>query len=140
MAVARRMPVSFHSVFPAGAYLVGPIEAVADFDAPKREDGSRPQARDKETGQLVWSVPVLDADPEAGKKDKTLNVKVLADVHPVTPENTTPFPFTPVEFEGLQLTAYVEETGQGRSRVAWSIRATDVIAPKSRAAAGKGGE
>lgn len=139
MAVARRMPVSFPTVFPAGAYLVGPPEAVADFDAPKREDGTRPQARDKETSQLVWSVPVLDADPEAGKKDKTVSVKVLADHHPVMPENTSGFPFTPIEFEGLMLTPYVDENGP-RPRLAWSIRATGIIAPKAPAAAGKGGE
>lgn len=142
MAVARRLSVPFTTVFPAGAYLVGAIEEVADFDAPKREDGTRPQVRDKDTGQRVWSVPVLDADPDAGKKDKTITVKVLADVHPVVPANDTPFPFTPVEFEGLQLTAYVDENGP-RPRLAWSFRATGLVAPgKSRpgAGTGKGGE
>ena len=134
MALARRIALSFEDVFPAGAYVVGDVEEVADFDAPKREDGSRPQARDKDTGLRVWSVPVLDADPEAGKKDKTINVKVLADVHPVMPDNPTAFPFTPVEFEGLTATAYVDDNG-ARPRLAWSFRATGLVAPKSGAKA-----
>lgn len=67
MAVQRRMQVRHEDVFPAGAFLVGEVEAVADFDAERRAHGSRPQQVDRETGVLVWSVQVLDADPEARK-------------------------------------------------------------------------
>ena len=104
MAVQRRIKVAFADVFPAGAFLVGEVEAVTDFNAPARADGSRPQLLDKESGLPVWSVPVLDADPQASKRDKTLTVKVSAAHQPVPPENKTPFPFRPVEFVGLTAT------------------------------------
>lgn len=46
MAMQRRIPVHTADVFPDGAYLVGPVEAVMDFNAGKRPDGSRPQQTD----------------------------------------------------------------------------------------------
>lgn len=122
MAVQRRIKIGFADVFPAGAFLVGDVEAVADFNAAPRADGSRPQQHDKESGLPVWSVPVLDADPEAGKRDKTVTVKVSAPHQPVPPENKTPFPFTPVEFVGLTITPWVDDNGP-RPRLAWSLRA-----------------
>lgn len=128
MAIARRISVSFADVFPHGAFLVGEVEPVADFNAPQRSDGSRPQQLDKETGLPVWSVPVLDADPEAGERDKTVTVKISAPHQPVPPGNSTPFPFTPVEFAGLTITAWIDDNGP-RARLAWSIRATDLVAP-----------
>jgi hypothetical protein len=134
MAMQRRLKVQFGDVFPVGAFLVGEVEPVLDFDAPKRADGVRPQAMDKESGLPVWSVPVLDADPEAGKKEKTAVVKFSARVRPVPPRNDTPFPFTPVEFTGLTATAYVDDNGQ-YPRLAWSLRADGMCAPGQ---AGKG--
>jgi len=134
MAMQRRLKVQFRDVFPAGAFLVGEVEPVLDFDAPKRGDGVRPQAMDKDSGLPVWSAPVLDADPEAGRKDKTVAVKIGAKVRPVPPRNDTPFPFTPVEFTGLSATAYVDDNGQ-RPRLAWSLRADGLCAPGQ---AGKG--
>lgn len=124
----KRMPVGHGDVFPAGAYLVGVVEAVADFNAPARPDGSRPQQRDKDTGLMVWSVPVLDADELAGKREKTVSVKLLADVQPVPPKNETPFPFTPVEFVGLTALPYIDDSGN-RPRIAWSYRAQGMTAP-----------
>jgi hypothetical protein len=124
------MQVQHSDVFPLGAYLVGDVEAVADFNAQARPDGSRPQATDQESGLLVWSVPVLDADPEAGKRDKTVNVKVSAKVQPVPPENKSGTPFTLVEFTGLTATAWIDDNGP-RARLAWSLRATGIVAPGS---------
>lgn len=137
MALGRRIPVSFASVFPSGAFLVGEVEPVADFDAPRNGEGGRPQAVDKDSGLRVWSVPVLDADPEAGKRDKTVTVKVLASVQPVPPKNETPFPFTPVAFEGLTVTPYVDDNGP-RPRLAWSFRATGIVAAGAAAVSVKG--
>ena len=136
MAIARRIPVSFADVFPAGAFLVGEVEPVADFNAPARADGSRPQQLDKDNGLPVWSVPVLDADPEASKRDKTVTVKVSAPYQPVPPTNPTPFPFTPVEFVGLTITGWVDDNGP-RARLAWSIRAEDICAPGEALKAGR---
>lgn len=130
MAMQKRMPVGHQDVFPAGAYLVGAVEAVADFNAAAREDGSRPQQRDKDTGLLVWSVPVLDADELAGKRDKTVSIKLLAEVQPVPPKNETPFPFTPVEFVGLTALPYIDDSGN-RPRIAWSYRAQGMTSPGS---------
>src|SRR5699024_8737976 len=120
MAVSRRMPVRMADVFPDGAYLVGEFEPVRDFHAERRADGSRPQQVDKETGLAVWQVPVLDADPEAGRRDKTLTVKIAAEVQPVPPANKTDSPFTPVSFNGLTVTPWIDDSG-ARARLAYSI-------------------
>ncbi len=128
MAMQKRFPVAMGDVFPAGAYLKGAVEAVTDFQAEKRPDGSRPQAVDKDSGQLLWQVQVLDADPEAGKKDTAVTIRIAAPVQPVPPHNDTPFPFTPVEFEGLTALAWVDDAGN-RPRIAWSFRATGLKAP-----------
>lgn len=135
MALARRIPVSFTSVFPAGAFLVGEVEPVADFDAPRAGDGARPQAVDKDTGLRVWVVPVLDADRLAAKKEKTISIKILAPVQPVPPKNQTGFPFTPVAFDGLTVTPYVDDNGP-RARLAWSFRATGLLPVAAGPAAG----
>lgn len=134
MAMQRRMQVKHRDVFPEGAYLVGEVEPVADYNAQPRPDGSRPQATDPESGLLVWSVPVLDADPEAGKRDKTVTVKVSAKVQPVPPENTSGSPFTLVEFTGLTATAWIDDNG-ARPRLAWSLRATGIVEPGTRTGA-----
>lgn len=128
MAVSRRMEVVFGSVFPAGAYLVGDVEPVMDFQQEKRADGTRPQQMDPETGELIWTVPVLDADPEARKNEKTINVKISARQQPVPPANTGDLPFVPVEFEGLTVTPWIDDNGQ-RPRLAWSYRAKGMSAP-----------
>lgn len=140
MAMQKRFKVEHAEVFPAGAFLKGEVEPVLDFDAPKREDGSRPQATDRETGLLLWQATVLDADEDAGKRETALSVKFVAKVQPVPPENKTPFPWTPVEFVGLTALAYAEYTGtkdrdgKDRVRIAWSFRAEGMVEPR---AAGK---
>ncbi|MDN5893289.1 MAG: plasmid replication, integration and excision activator [Nocardioides sp.] len=141
MAMQKRFKVQHGDVFPAGAFLKGAVEPVMDFNAEKRADGSRPQATDKDTGLLMWQAIVLDADEEAGKKDTALSVKFAAKVQPVPPENKTPFPWTPIEFVGLTALAYVDDSGNGRPRIAWSFRAEEMVAPgeagKSTGGAGK---
>lgn len=133
MAIQRRLNVGHSSVFPAGAFLVSEVEAVLDFQAAVRPDGSRPQKTDPDTGLLVWAVQVLDADETAGKRDKTVSVKLLAPHQPVPPKNDTAFPFRPVEFVGLTALPYVDDSSN-RPRIAWSYRADGMQAPASRAA------
>lgn len=128
MVTQRRIPVAHADVFPEGAFLKGEVEAVLDFDAKKRDDGSRPQATDQESGLLVWQVMVLDADDQAGKKDIAVAVKFSAKHQPVPPENTSGLPWTPVEFDGLTATAWVDDNGF-RPRLAWSYRAQSMQAP-----------
>jgi hypothetical protein len=127
MAINGRFKVSMGDVFPHGAYVVSEVEPVRDFEKSTRE---RPvQATDKESGQLVWSVSVLDADPDARKDAKTVTVKLSAPVQPIPPEAMAGLPFRPVEFDGLTVTPYVNENG-GRARVAYSLRATAMRAPQ----------
>lgn len=131
MAMQKRFRVEHGEVFPAGAFLKGAVEPVADFNAGKREDGSRPQQVDRDTGLLLWQAVVLDADEEAGKRETALTVKFAAKVQPVPPANPTSFPWTPVEFVGLTALAYVDDSGN-RPRIAWSFRAEDIVTPRPR--------
>lgn len=129
MAMQKRFKVEHGDVFPNGAYLNGGVEEVFDFNAPARPDGSRPQQTDKDTGLLMWQVTVLDADEEARKRDMALSVKFAAKNRPSAPVNKTPFPWTPVEFVGLSALPYVDDSGNGRARIAWSFRAEGMVEP-----------
>lgn len=130
MAIKSRFAVPMGEVFPHGAYVVSEVEPVRDFD--KSAPGRPVQQLDKETGLPVWAIGVLDADPEARSKDKTLQVKIAAQHQPVPPEAVNGLPFRPVEFEGLTVTPYVDEKS-GRPRVAYSIRATGMRSPGGHA-------
>ena len=127
MALTNRFKISMLDVFPHGAYLVSEVEQVRDFD--KSSAGRPVQAVDKESGLPVWAVSVLDADPEARRADKTVTVKIAARHQPVPPEAAPGVPFRPVEFDGLTVTPYVNESG-GRPRVAYSLRASGMRAPQ----------
>ena len=65
MAMPRKVPVSFDIVFPHGAYMVGEISPVRDYDRSTKENPV--QATDPDTGVPIWAVDVVDADPEANK-------------------------------------------------------------------------
>lgn len=131
VAINGRFRVSMDDVFPAGAYVVGEVEAVRDFEKSTPERFA--QARDKETGELLWSVPVLDADESAPKNAKTVVVvvKISAPVQPVPPEAVAGLPFRPVEFEGLTVTPYLDDK---RNRVTYSLRARAMRSPAARIA------
>src|SRR4051794_10495242 len=121
-----KVPIPFDFVFPHGCLFLG-VEPATDFD--RRGQGDD-QVRDKETGERVWLVKVLDLDPEAGKfgASKEVKVKVLAPHQPVPPTSTVPSYPPAVEFTDLTLTPYTDSqrckgTGKCRARLAWSIRA-----------------
>jgi hypothetical protein len=131
--------VSFDYVFPAGAMLVA-VEPVRDFEG-KDSGGGDSQARDKETGQRLWQVTVIDNDEEAARfgRSPAVKVKIAASVSPVAPAAQVPG-FRPlVAFEGLTLTPYVDQgrckpAGRGGSyrcgaRQAYALRATAMVAP-----------
>jgi hypothetical protein len=130
MAIQGAIQLGHDGVFSHGCYVVGEVEPVRDFDRSTRE--TPVQAVDKDTGVPVWSVDVIDADPEA--RDKTVRVKVLSPVQPVPPDTAPGVPFRPVEFENLTATPYVTTTASGRGRLAWSFKATGMAAPKRPAA------
>lgn len=135
MAMQTPIPVRFEDVFPHGAFALD-VSAVEDFDKPQ---GTDRQTRDKVSGERVWSVRVLDGDPESRKGQAELAVKIAAPVQPVPPETLPGLPFRPVEFDGMTVTPYVDERGK-RPRVAYSLRASGMrpvkpaAAPKPQAA------
>ena len=121
MALQGAIPVEFGTVFPDGAYAAGVFEAVRDFD---RSQGDRfVQQKDKGTGLPVWTVDVIDADPQA--RARTVKVKVAAEYQLTLPPASAGSPFTAVEFTGLTVTPYVNQAG----RLAYSFKATGVRAP-----------
>ena len=123
-------PVEFGTVFPSGVYAARGFEKVRDFD---RSQGDRVvQQTDKVTGLPLWVVEVIDADPEA--RQRTVKVKIAAQVQPVLPPVTAGSPFTAVEFDGMTATPYVDSgrcQGKGKcaARQAYSLKATGVRAP-----------
>ncbi|MEU7942243.1 plasmid replication, integration and excision activator [Microbispora bryophytorum] len=134
MALQGPIPVSFAMVFPHGCYLVGEVEAVKDFDA--SANGRFVQARDKQSGELVWQIAVMDADPQVKPAQKTVAVKIIAPVQPVPPAPVAGLPFTPVEFDGVTVTPYVN----GNGRLAYSIRVREMRPPRTGSAkSGHGG-
>jgi hypothetical protein len=126
MAMPRKIPVDFQVAFPHGAYAVGEVQPLRDYDRSTKD--SVVQMVDPDTGLLVWQVEVVDGDPDAKKSTRTVAVKISAKVQPVLPERLSGLPFTPVEFDKLTATAYIEEKGDF-SNIAWSLRAADVRAP-----------
>ena len=122
MALQGAIPIDFGTVFPDGAYAAGVFEAVRDFD---RSQGDRfVQQLDKGTGLPVWTVDVIDADPNA--RERTVRVKVAAEYQPTLPPASAGLPFVAVEFNGMTVTPYVKEA---TGRLAYSFRATGVRAP-----------
>ena len=130
MALQGPIPIEFGAVFPGGAYAAGGFEMVRDFD---RSTADRVvQQADKHTGLPLWVVEVIDADPDA--RQRTVKVKVAAQVQPVLPPPVAGSPFTPVEFDGMTVTPYVDGSrcqGHGRcaAKQAYSLKATGVRAP-----------
>ncbi len=109
------IPVEFGMFFPDGAYAAGKFEMVRDFD---RSSGDRVvQQIDRVTGLPLWVVEVIDADEAA--RQRTVKVKVAAQVQPVLPSPAPGSPFTAVEFEGLMATPHVDSSrcqGKGKDK------------------------
>ena len=133
-----RLPVGMADVFPYGCHLVpGSITEAMDYD---EATGRRSPAVDQRTGKPVFQCRVSDRDRELEGRSREVVVKILADRKPTPPTGTA---FELVEFEGLQVTPYVDTgrcQGKGRcgARMAFSLRATGIKAarpmPKQHAA------
>lgn len=133
MAIAKRFKISHDEVFPHGAYLVSDVSPVNDFERSTRDN--KVQQLDADTGLPIWSVDVLDADPDASRAARTVVVKFSAKAQPVPPANESGTPFTPVIFHGLTALPYVEKVSEDFSRVAWSYKA-DAMGPVKSQASG----
>lgn len=131
MAIQSAIPVSFDAFFPRGAFVVGEVEPIVKWS----DDGERQgQDLDKNSGHPLWQVRVIDADPAAKKGQGEVTVKIASISEPQLPPELNGLPFRPAVFEGLTVTPYVKE-GQGRPRVAYSLRAREMRpAPKPRGA------
>ena len=127
MAIAGAIKVDCAEVFPHGLGVVGEVTPLADFNASTKDN--RVQATDKDTGLPMWSVDVLDFDPQA--REKTYRVKVASPVQPVPPDAVGGVPVRPVVLEGLTVTPYIAEGS--RPRIAYSLRCTGLAAPGRRA-------
>jgi hypothetical protein len=129
VALQGPIPVEFRLVFPAGVYAAGVFEPVRDFDA--SSSGRFVQSKDKATGLPLWQVEVIDAD--TGARTRTVKVKVAASAEPALPPGPAGVPFVPVEFTGLTVTPYVNQSG----KLGYSLKAAGVRAPGRPAADGK---
>ncbi len=134
MAIQGPIPVDFAQVFPRGAFAAGTFEPVRDFEASK--GGRFVQSKDKQTGQPLWAVDVIDADPQA--RDKTARVKIAAADQPVLPSAHAGNAIRPRGIRGADGDPYVNQAG----RLAYSLKATGVRTPgrAGRSADGKDAE
>ncbi len=131
MSVQGPFKVELNEVFPHGCGVVGEVAAMVDFDASTKEH--RVQAKDKDTGVPVWTVDVMDFDPEA--RERTFKVKITAPVQPVPPEQANGIPVRPVYLENLTVTPYLKDLGNGRQKIAYSLRASGMASPRGHRAA-----
>lgn len=124
--IPTRFSVEFGEVFPFGAFVLGVEPSMAFSSDP---NAAKVQERDKETGQLVWTVRALDANEDAVRFGAEFKVKVTADHQPVPPAKIAGFPYAPVEFDRLTITPYANNKG----RIAHSFRASGMRAPAGAA-------
>ncbi|GAA3624589.1 hypothetical protein GCM10022223_47080 [Kineosporia mesophila] len=117
-----RFTVPMADAFPHGLYAMG-VQQAMDYD---QKTGRQTPSKDKQTGELVWTVTCIDRDPEA--REKEVKIKVTAPHTPMLPEEVLPGSgLRAVEFTGLVVTPYIQEgRGNGRARMALSFRATAV--------------
>jgi hypothetical protein len=134
MSIQGPFQVQCDELFVHGLFAVA-VDAQQDFEKARAGDPD-PQARDKNTGERVWVVRVIDNDPQA--RSSEFKVKVTAPVCPALPSPLPGTNFRPVSFRGLTVTPYVEETRTGRARIAYSLRATEVVEPKRGATTSSG--
>lgn len=127
MAIHGAIKISHDDVFPAGAYLLGDVEAVEDLNL-KQAGVDDYQQRDKATGLRLWAVRVVDVDPRGRRGQAEIVVRVASDVMPVPPAPVGAMPFRPVVFDGLTVTPWLDDRGF-RARIAYSYRATGMRAP-----------
>src|SRR3954464_11455186 len=126
-----RFAVAMGDVFPDGCYAMS-VEQAQDYD---EKSGRRTPSKEKQTGELVWTVTVIDRDPLA--REKQVKVKVTAPYQPVLPGEIAPGTgLHAVDFTGLTITPYVNEgRAGGRARMAYSLRATG-LHPQGKAPTG----
>lgn len=140
MAVPQgmRFEIPFDVMFPQGAYLMGDIQPLTEYQSQEDKARNRPVRPriDESTGKRLYRATI--ADPSAEKeRDKSIAVEIAADVQPVPPEAVGNLPFRPVVLEGLTVQPRAEASGQAKW-ITWVVRATGLRAVDTPAA-GRGG-
>lgn len=125
MSIPKWLHVSHEQVFPHRAFLVSDVTEVIDFERSTRDN--KIQAADRESGLPLWQVEVLDGDPTAPKRSRTVTVKFATQSRPECPSAVSGMPFIPVLFKDLCVLPYVDRSGE-RVRIAWSFRASAMVA------------
>lgn len=123
-----RFPIAFDDLFPQGAYLMGDIQPLTEYQSQEDKARNRPvRARiDEATGKRLYRATI--ADPSAEKeRDKSISIDIAADVQPVPPEAVGNLPFRPVVLEGLTVQPRAEASGQAKW-ITWVVRATGLRA------------
>jgi hypothetical protein len=121
-----RFSVRFEDVFAGGCRVVpDSLTEAMDFDSNTK---ARTPSVDKVTNQRVWQIRVMDMDPDLAGRSREVTVKILADLRPVLPSSE---PFAEIEFEGMTVTPYVNNTG----RLTYSYRSTGLREPMTVAEA-----
>ena len=112
----HRFTVSMAEVFPHGVYAMA-VEQAMEMNERNGQRVTAP-AKDKQTGETVWTVTVMDRDPEA--RTKEVKVKVLGGLMPMLPgEIVAGTGLHAVDFVGMSCTPYIAEGAPGRkSRLA----------------------
>jgi len=119
-----RFDIDFDEMFPQGAYLMGDIQPLTEYQSQEDKARNRPVRPriDERTGRRLYRATV--ADPSAEKeRDKSIAVEIAAEVQPVPPEAVGNLPFRPVVLEGLTVQPRAETSGQAKW-ITWVVRAT----------------
>jgi hypothetical protein len=123
-----RFEIPFDVMFPQGAYLMGEIQPLTEYQSQEDKARNRPvrPRLDEQTGRRLYRATI--ADPSAEKeRDKSIAVEIAADVQPVPPEAVGNLPFQPVVLEGLTVQPRAEASGQAKW-ITWVVRATGLRA------------
>lgn len=127
-----RFPMEFDELFPEGAYVVGEVTAVTEYQSQEDKARNRPvRSRiDDASGLPIFKVTI--ADPSAEKdRDKSITVEIASRVQPVPPVAVNGLPFRPVVLEGITVQPRAEVSGQAKW-ITWVVRASGMCAVSDR--------
>ncbi|KAA2266177.1 hypothetical protein F0L68_03445 [Solihabitans fulvus] len=119
-----RFNIEFDEWFPQGAFIVGDVTAVTEYQSQEDKQRNKPLRPriDEASGLPVFRVTL--ADPSAEKdRDKSVTVEIAAKVQPVPPAALPGTPFRPVVLEGLTIQPRAEASGQAKW-ITYVVRAT----------------
>lgn len=135
MALPRTFGVDFHLAFPDGVVATDEVSPAPDFSVEVPKGAERPQARDEETGLLIWQLQIMDLQQGVNKNEKTQTVKILSETKPELPGGFNEFNMCPVELIGLEVSPYGSVggmKGNPKAFLNWSFRCRGLKKPTAR--------